>query len=335
MRRLSQMFVPRLETLDNRWCPSCTITVDDGTLTITGDDEANTLTVTHDGAGTVTVVCDGGETVTEEDIERIVIDTGDGDDSLTFDVTAELTEALEVEVDLGAGNDTADLDFMAISDQLQVRANLGEGDDLFDVNLDVELKTGADVGIDVRGREGADTFNLSVNEVREDADLKAQFRGGQDDDALNVFLGDPIDAGAEVKIQGNGGAGNDDLTVDATTFGTGANIGEDAELQIRLNGGDGEDTLGTTFEGDVDGTLHVTLDGGDDDDTASAEITVLSGSEGEVHARVNGDDGDDDLTLMLNDDSDDSATVHGRIDGGKGTDSCESTDNVVEKRCED
>ena len=322
-----------LRPLEDRAVPAWTIDVDDGIMRITGDNEANALTVTHDGAGNVTAVCDG-TTATGEDIERIVIDLRGGADTVVLNGTGELTEELALVLNLGAGNDTADLNFAAVADELSVRADGGAGDDLIDVNLDQEIRAGAEVRVDVRGRDGADTGILSVNEVREGAELWAWFAGDAGDDAFTAFLGDPLDAGAFVKLVADGGHGDDALTVDASTFGTGVNIGEGAELMIKLNGGNGDDTIRATYEGDVDGELKLQLDGDDGNDTVSADVIVSAGSTGEAHARVGGAKGDDILTLNLTDDSDEEAEVKGRIDGGQRFDTCTSTPNVDEKHCE-
>src|SRR5262249_55442633 len=163
---------------------------------------------------------------------KIIIDTKGGGDTVKVSVTGELTGRLDLDLNLGAGDDSADIDFAAISGRLKLKADLGGGKDTIDVNLDQELRARAEVDLDVRGGDGADVWILSVNEVRARAELDARFYGGRDNDTLDVRLGDPIDTAAEVKIDGNGGEGNDSLKVDATTFGTGANIAAGAKLVV-------------------------------------------------------------------------------------------------------
>jgi len=332
-KHLSGRYIPRLEGLENRWCPSCTVTVNGGVMRITGDGGANTVTVTHDGAGNVTATCDTASG-TGSNIRKILIDTKGGNDTVNLSVTGDLTTRLDLDLNLGSGNDNADLNFAAISGRLNLKADLGSGNDLIDVNLDQELRAGAEVDMDVRGGDGTDTWALSVNEVRTGAELDARFDGGRHDDVLNVFLGDPIDSGAEVSISGRGGDGNDSLKVDATTFGTGANIAAGAELKVRLDGGNGVDNLNVSHDGDVDGELDVRLDGGSGNDTVAANLTVNAGSTGEVSARVDGDKGNDNLTLNVSDLSAGAAEIKARLDGGSGFDTCVHTPNVDEKHCE-
>jgi len=330
---LSDSFIPRLESLENRWCPSCTVSVNGGVMRIIGDSGANAVTVTHDGAGNVTATCDSAAG-SGSNIKKIIIDTKGGDDTVNLSVTGNLTTRLDLDLNLGAGNDTANLKFAAISTRLKLRADLGAGNDVLGVNLDQEIRPGAKVDLDVKGSDGADTWNLSANEVRSGAELKASFDGGRHNDTLNVFLGDPIDSGAEVTIIGRGGDGNDSLKVDATTFGTGANIAAGAELKVSLDGGNGADTLDVSYDGDVDGKFDVGLAGGPGNDTVTANVTVNSGSTGEIRARVNGGSGNDNLTLNVFDLSAGMADIKARLDGGAGFDTCVTTPNVEKKNCE-
>jgi hypothetical protein len=326
-------FAPRLEALEHRDCPSCTVLVSGNTLRIIGDGGANAVNVTHNGAGTVTATCDG-TAVTRSGIRRIFIDTRGGADTVNFSATGALTRRLDLNLRLGGGNDFADVNFAAIDDRLKLHADLGGGNDTLDVNLDQELRARSEADLHVNGGGGNDTWILSVNEVRTGAELKAHFEGDSGNDTLDVRLGDPIDAGAEVKIQATGDGGDDSLKVDATTFGTGANIAAGAELRVQLEGGDGSDSLTLSYEGDVDGEFKADLDGGSGADTAVADVTVSAGSTGDVHARVEGGSGNDSLTLRVVDQSGGAAKVRAGIDGGSGTDTCVRTTNVKVENCE-
>lgn len=330
---LPRSFSPRVEALENRLCLDCTIAADDGKLTITGDDAANTVSITHDGNGNVAVVCDGDAAVNFSGIKEIEIDTLGGNDSVNLTVTGELKKKLEVEMDLGDGDDTSSMLFGAIAAKLALEADLGAGNDTLSVNLDQQIKSKGQVRMEVTGGDGNDTWNLSANEVRTKAKLQAQFDGGNGDDVLQTFLGDPIDAKAHVQIQASGGAGNDALTVDATTFGTGANIAAGAKLQVQLDGGAGTDTLNVSHDGNVAGDLKIHVSGGADNDVADVSVAANVASKGKVHAQVNGDDGNDDLTLLLST-TGSAKHVKGIIDGGAGVDVCTSTPNVKEKNCE-
>jgi hypothetical protein len=326
-------FSPRVEPLERRLCLACTIDVEDDTLSILGDAADNNVVITHDGAGNVSVVCDGEPAVLASGIKEIIVDTGDGNDVLTLDVTGELTSKLELNLDLGAGNDSADLDFATIAAKLEVEADLGAGNDLFDVNLDQEILSRGKAQVDVDGGAGDDRWNLSANEIGSKAKLQASFEGDDGNDILQAFLGDPMEAKAHVQISAEGGAGNDTLTVDATTFGTGADIADGAKLQVHLEGGDGDDTLNSSYEGEVAGMLQLHLSGGEGNDAAVVNATTDVSGKGKVQIHVNGDAGDDALTLNLTS-TGNSKHVQAAIDGGLGMDTCVATPNVKKRNCE-
>ena len=314
-------------------CLACTIDADDDTLTIRGDDAANAVTLTLDGAGGVAVVCDGSAEQQFDGIKEIDIRTRGGDDTVTLTATGELTEKLELNLNLGQGNDVADLEFAAIAAKLALEADLGAGNDTLSVNLDQEISSQGKVELKVNGGGGNDVWNLSANEVRSRAKLQAAFVGGAGDDTLQTFLGDPIDEKAHVQIFAAGGGGNDTLNVDATTFGTGANLAEGAQLQVHLDGGAGTDTLNASYEGDVAGMLQLHLNGGGNNDTVGIIATANVLNKGKVQAQVNGDGGNDNLTLNLNS-TGSTRHVTAAIDGGAGVDTCVATPNVRKRNCE-
>jgi len=144
----SNRFIPRLEALENRWCPACTVSVSGSTMWIIGDNGANTATVTHDGAGNVAATCDTA-TGSGSGIKRIIVLTRGGNDTVNFTATGDLTARLDLILALGSGNDTANIDFAPISNRLRMFADLGSGNDLIDVNLDQEIRAGAraDLGV--------------------------------------------------------------------------------------------------------------------------------------------------------------------------------------------
>ena len=219
---------------------------------ITGDGGANAVTVTHNGAGQVAAIGDG-TTRTAEGIRKIVFDLRGGNDAVTFEGTGPLTRALDLRLNLGAGNDTARLKFDAVANDLSLTADLGAGDDLIDVNLDAEIRSGVAVYLDVAGRAGADTSVLSFNEIRPEAEVYAWFEGGAGDDRLDARLGDPVESKARVQIGGDGGAGNDALALNGFKYGIGAVIAADAVVKVELDGGAGNDTVEVLAAG-VSGT---------------------------------------------------------------------------------
>src|SRR5262245_62415701 len=55
----SRTYRPRLETLEQRWCPAVTATISAGTLLVTGDAAPNAIEILDFGGGEITVVGDG------------------------------------------------------------------------------------------------------------------------------------------------------------------------------------------------------------------------------------------------------------------------------------
>ena len=79
-RLVRNMFRPRLETLEQAQVPACTLSVVASTLFIHGDNTDNDIDIVK-GTET-TVACDGAPAVHFTGIDRLKIDTGQGDDQV-------------------------------------------------------------------------------------------------------------------------------------------------------------------------------------------------------------------------------------------------------------
>ena len=90
-------FTPRLEQLGDRITPSCTVVDNGGLLTITGDNHANDIQITDDGT-TVTVTCDGGTSQDFTDVTKIVVNAGNGSDTVGYDLTSDGSVAVNRDV---------------------------------------------------------------------------------------------------------------------------------------------------------------------------------------------------------------------------------------------
>ena len=111
--RRGRSCAPRVEVLEGRDCPSCTVEFREGMLSILGDRGANDVAVVNSWAGTQ-VTCDGGETMTFTGVRAVGIRTMEGDDHVTFvSVSGERPVPVPtLAVDLGSGDDT----FAAVAD---------------------------------------------------------------------------------------------------------------------------------------------------------------------------------------------------------------------------
>src|SRR4051812_36925814 len=67
-------FRPRLEALEDRWCPSCTVSVVDGhLLQVVGDRADNHIDIVGNGLGGIQVAADGAPARTFTGINKIVV----------------------------------------------------------------------------------------------------------------------------------------------------------------------------------------------------------------------------------------------------------------------
>jgi hypothetical protein len=173
MSAQSRRFVPRLEVLADRSLPSVTAAIVPGTtiLQITGDEFDNAVTISDGGdQGVITVA--GGELPQSFDaalVDSILVQTFDGDDTVTYNLTGPLSTTRLVTVDLGRGYDTftANLDNQTISGagtNLGISVEGGRGGDTMVLNAaGVTVAPGARLSVDFHGEAGKDfiTFNHS------------------------------------------------------------------------------------------------------------------------------------------------------------------------------
>jgi hypothetical protein len=246
-RRWGKKFQPWLEALEGRCCPSITTMFEGGVLTITGNEEDDTASVIAAADGTFTV--EGVDEVFE-DVSKLVLDLGAGNDTATIDVSALEDLDLAVEADLGEGNDSLDVtaDASATKSSFSLDTDAGLGDDAVTVDVG-DLGKNADVELAVI---------LGPDELAE---------GETDTDTLSVTAGD-LDKGASFSLDAQAGAGDD--TVDPVEIG---DLGKNADVTIGLDLGEGNDAFSTTV-GDQEKNNRVSLevDGGVGDDTVTADV---------------------------------------------------------------
>jgi len=280
--RSPKTFRPQLEALEERWCPSVTVSTvpvfDGNLLKITGDSAADMVNITDQGNGHIEVTDgDGNVLGSADDVTRVKIDTKGGSDVVHYSLVNQLTNSQAILVNLGSGDtNEATFDFApGVSD--------------------------ANLFVSVDAASGADTISATLGS------LTAAHAG--------IFM--------------YGGGGNDNLSVTAT----GANIDEDSSLLVRLDGAGGDDSVVTTFSGQIMGGLFVSADGGRGADTITSDITADPGSTGRLLATAAGGQGTDNVTLNVNDNSGDGGEstldrMHALIFDLDEVDTLVHTDNV-------
>src|SRR5262245_10679960 len=97
---------PRLETLQARWCPSCTVRQDGDTLVITGDRGDNRIEMVQVDATGLRVACDGGPAQSFRGVARVTVSTLAGNDAVRYLLGGPDTLPVDLRVDLGADNDS-------------------------------------------------------------------------------------------------------------------------------------------------------------------------------------------------------------------------------------
>jgi hypothetical protein len=300
-------FMPKLEVLEDRWCPSAaSVAVHNGTLIIHTAHANDTIAITDDGLGHVSATISGAESASAsgDHIHRIVIMANGGNDSISYHLTGNLAGKEDMLLRLNDGHDSVNLDF-------------GAG-----VSAD-------HLGIHIDDHGGNDAITASFGTLKNTSlRLWADFFRGNDSFTLN--LNGNVTGDSNARFDVHGFRGNDVFVVNAPAV----NIDVAANLAVNLEGRRGNDQMNVTYEGQVDGNLSIGAHGHRGNDSIAVNITADKGSNGDVVARVSGDFGDDTLTLNVNDNSGNGgpSTLHhlsARIRKSHGTDTVTNTPNVT------
>jgi hypothetical protein len=242
--RHRQSPVPSLccERLEYRDCPAAQILQFGGFLVVAGDAAANNVIVNDLGNGRLAVVADNRFQVSTN-VHTVIIATGGGDDSVSYNLFGSASAANLVSIATGAGNDSVSLNGTSLSDSLTVGVNAGIGDDDISANL-AGVPLGATVNLFLSGSAGADSFDLNA--------------AGEVDGALNVLA--------------NGGGGVDTLSGDIDVA-----AGSTGSVRTILAGSFGDDflDLSVTGAGLVGIALTAEIRGGLGFDTGVATANVV------------------------------------------------------------
>jgi len=233
VRPLSRSFKPLLEILEGRALLSAAITIVGHEMDIQADNAGSIISVTDDGSGTMNAwVKTGNQSINQmgHGINKLVIHGGAGNDHAYFQTKGTLLHALELDMDLGAGNDNADLNFDRGISGAPVHLNLGAGMGLD--SMDLTFGNIANSEVDVTGNLGHkhDTFHSVL------------FGGLSGNSVLNYNL------------QGNGAANLVDLDLRGKIDATAAlNV-------LDQNTPSANDRLKIRYHGELDGVMNVDVD---------------------------------------------------------------------------
>ena len=237
-RRGLNRFAPRLELLDDRIVPSCTIEQTGGILRIEGDNHSNTIEIVDNGT-TVTVTCDGETAEEFTDVTEIEVRGDNGQDVVSYD--------------LSIAEGTVEEPAVAIDRTVDVK--LGNGIDTFDGSVTGNLIADSSLDVSVKGCNGKDAISFMVDgDVAEGVALDVLLKGGNGQDViLSSYAGMLL---GTLTWDVTGGNGKDELTANMTFD---ANSSGEAEVEVR--GCRAPDTM----------TLQVDDNSGDDGDPLTTD----------------------------------------------------------------
>jgi hypothetical protein len=309
---------PGVESLEGRRVPAVVVQPVGDTLQIIGDDAPNTVTISQTDDGySVDVLNEQSYSSTYWGPKnRLVIDLKGGSDTLKYAFgkydRPDLGTTKTLNINLGAGNDVVQLDF-------------GQGPSIY---CDRIIK--APLSIVLEGGEGNDQLSAEFTRFRQGTlDFLANM--GTGDDQASVRMEGDVTNQSRINVKLNGQEDRDNLfleTLNPSPLEGGDGIfqqGTDSPIDLRLRGGDGNDTVRANLDGSFNDVVNLDLhgDGGRYDsgsDRVGAVLTLRAGTAGWINTKVSGGAGND--YLQLDDTGAGRATAHKNflIDGGAGTD---------------
>jgi hypothetical protein len=252
----------RLETLENRLVPtSVTFDTVTDTLTITGDNTDERVTIFDNGtgaSGNISVrIGSSATTRINTTIRDIDVNMGAGNDRVGYHLDGDLASGVSrsVSVDLGSGNDDFETVFirdLKADSHLGLSVYAGTGDDTINastshLNVYMDIEAGASLNVLLNGDANKDTMNFGYKGEL-DGSIGLLMQGGSGDDTMEADLdlrtgstgvvrGGPFVVGGFVGVVAGmiGGDGNDTMTYIVHNRGT-------AEVIAAMDGGLGFDT---------------------------------------------------------------------------------------------
>jgi hypothetical protein len=272
--RQQNRVVPRVEALEERQVLSCTVGVNNGVMTIQGDDGVNTVTINQKVLGTVSVQADN-LTTSASGIKEIRINTRGGKDTVNYNLNPVLPRLPWVRTDQKGTQ--------------KVNVYLGTGDDKFQTSMCPQhLMSGASLSFDVNGSVGDDDLlmDMAPHDIAVDkgASLSVKLDGNYGRDRVTAKYKGELDGNLSIVTLGGPGKGwfigldGYDTVVADLLLTTGSNHHSDGLATVRAEGGYSNDnlTLTTRKESSLDAAaVSATADGGPGDvDVLTRTINV-------------------------------------------------------------
>jgi hypothetical protein len=271
--RKAPSFRPTFLALEQRDCPAAAL-FSAGELIVSGTaPQGETIHVVTQGHDMV--VLDGQQEILRHaanEVTRLTVTTGAGPDHVTVDLTETgnvLAQSLQVQIDTGAGNDDVNCTCSNIATSIHSVVNLGAGDDHL-VGTSINSAPTAVHVERIDGGTGDDT--IECVQVNPAGTVNTTMIGNNGNDRL---FGHLVNAQATANLSFNAIGGNGDDSIDLLAEGT-----VHGQLAFGIQGGDGADRIGLTFN----------LDGPSAPDSLPPSTVAVRGS-------IDAGQGDDRVTV--------------------------------------
>jgi hypothetical protein len=356
--RHAPRFLPQVEALESRWCPSAAGIVQTGSaLVIQGDGANDIITVSDNGQGGVTAsitLAKRTQTLSAAGIRSIQINAANGNDTIGYALTGALSQPTEsLTLSLGKGRSQVALDYSAgltntalavgirgraggselttqfgalTNSRLNLSEFLGLAGGTAHVNFGGPV-TGSLVVVNVTGGPANDQVFARVGNV---SNSNIQFFGhlGKGANTFDLEAAGNLQ-NAVVHFDIATGSGGSTIAFDAQ----GVNLDTTSRLNVDSFTGSGNDSATLNYSGQMDGELWAHLLGGPGNDTTDATETLAAGSTGRAWEGLSGGRGDDTMTFNLYDQSNPGgkstlSRLDAVLDGGPGHNQLTSTPNV-------
>jgi hypothetical protein len=214
-------YVPRCEQLEDRLVPALTIRQVGTTMRIIGDDNLNDFIQISD-AGTstprsVVVVANGQFRFSNLPVTRIIVRTGAGNDTITYQMQRQLAAGnlRNIQVDVGDGHDTVTMNLAGTffsGSSMRISARLGSGFDTFNLNApSFAVQANSVLSVDTFGGGGTDQTNINFV-TRVDGAVFIRARGEDDHDRFELNGGTAAGSTGLLSVRVEGGQGLDVVT---------------------------------------------------------------------------------------------------------------------------
>jgi hypothetical protein len=302
-RKRMQSWRPQLEALEDRWCPACDVSLIGSTLLIIGDSADNYIAFVNVGSGIVHVEADAVTRDYAETIDRVIVRTGAGNDSVfvndnDFDFVGGISRHWLI--DLGTGDDAAAAHLFGLLDApASITVFGGAGNDNVFVGPVGTIQS--TFLVTLVGGDGNDAITHTSSGFVLGTMVVAILGGSGDDNLLDfydlfsvdgMFVG-VVDGGNGTDFLGSGLGTVIEFDPSLPPLVFGFDVAANAHANYAMLGGNGNDSLFGSCIGRMNGQLNVLFDGGDGNDEVFAGLNIHVESAGQFDALLRGGNGDD------------------------------------------